>query len=142
MWQGCQLVQAKKYSPTLLSEEGIAKQIDIGYVGEVVRVNPDCYMLKSRVIFRSLHPMVLEMMEHNINADTVAGEVAAALVAEKLILLTDTRGLYLTLPMNQRCFQHLILTKLMTIFKRGIGSGCYQYSLAQQPCQLGYVNTY
>ncbi|MFZ9464410.1 MAG: acetylglutamate kinase, partial [Vulcanococcus sp.] len=30
---------------------------------------------------------------HNINADTVAGELAAALQAEKLILLTDTPGI-------------------------------------------------
>ena len=37
----------------------------------------------------------MEGISHNINADVVAGEIAAAINAEKLILLTDTQGILL-----------------------------------------------
>jgi acetylglutamate kinase len=68
----------------------------IGFVGEVSGVNVDILdtLVKSGYI-----PVVSSVAadEHgqayNINADTVAGEIAAALGAEKLILLTDTPGL-------------------------------------------------
>jgi acetylglutamate kinase len=68
----------------------------IGFVGEVSSVNVDILnsLVKSGYI-----PVVSSVaadesgQAYNINADTVAGEIAAALGAEKLILLTDTPGL-------------------------------------------------
>lgn len=68
----------------------------IGFVGEVSSVNVDILntLVKSGYI-----PVVSSVaadengQAYNINADTVAGEIAAALGAEKLILMTDTPGL-------------------------------------------------
>ncbi|MGJ5676107.1 MAG: acetylglutamate kinase [Nostochopsis sp.] len=68
----------------------------IGFVGEVSYVNINILetLVKSGYI-----PVVSSVaaddngQAYNINADTVAGEIAAALGAEKLILLTDTRGI-------------------------------------------------
>jgi acetylglutamate kinase len=68
----------------------------IGFVGEVSHVNVDILntLVKSGYI-----PVVSSVaadengQAYNINADTVAGEIAAALGAEKLILMTDTPGL-------------------------------------------------
>jgi acetylglutamate kinase len=68
----------------------------IGFVGEVSGVNVDILntLVKSGYI-----PVVSSVaadengQAYNINADTVAGEIAAALGAEKLILMTDTPGL-------------------------------------------------
>jgi acetylglutamate kinase len=68
----------------------------IGFVGEVSSVNVNILntLVKSGYI-----PVVSSVaadengQAYNINADTVAGEIAAALGAEKLILLTDTPGL-------------------------------------------------
>jgi acetylglutamate kinase len=68
----------------------------IGFVGEVSNVNVDILntLVKSGYI-----PVVSSVaadengQAYNINADTVAGEIAAALGAEKLILMTDTPGL-------------------------------------------------
>ena len=68
----------------------------IGFVGEVSNMNVQILetLLKSRHI-----PVVSSVaadengQAYNINADTVAGELAAALGAEKLILLTDTAGI-------------------------------------------------
>lgn len=68
----------------------------IGFVGEVS--NMDVQILET--LLKSKHIPVVSSVaadEHgqayNINADTVAGELAAALGAEKLILLTDTAGI-------------------------------------------------
>lgn len=71
-------------------------QEGIGFVGEVNAV--DINLLESLVNNRYI-PVVSSVASdetgqaYNINADTVAGEIAAALGAEKLILLTDTAGI-------------------------------------------------
>ncbi|NJK63927.1 MAG: acetylglutamate kinase [Synechococcaceae cyanobacterium SM2_3_1] len=69
---------------------------EIGFVGEVNSINPS--LLQS--LLASGHIPVVSSVAadetgqpYNINADTVAGELAAALGAEKLVLLTDTPGI-------------------------------------------------
>ncbi|MFL0740792.1 MAG: acetylglutamate kinase [Prochlorococcus sp.] len=67
-----------------------------GLVGDVARVNPDVLeplLAKGYLPVISSVAATIEGRSHNINADTVAGEIAAALEAEKLILLTDTPGI-------------------------------------------------
>ena len=72
-------------------------QQDLGFVGEVKSIDP---ALLTQLMEKSYIPVVasigvgLDNQIYNINADTVAGELAAALRAEKLILLTDTEGIY------------------------------------------------
>jgi acetylglutamate kinase len=69
---------------------------DIGLVGEVVAVNPEAIrLLEEHGFVPVIAPVgVGESGEtYNINADLVAGEVAAALAAEKLIHLTDVPGI-------------------------------------------------
>jgi len=69
---------------------------DIGFVGEVSSVNPK---LLQTLISDGHIPVISSVaadetgQTYNINADTVAGEIAAALGAEKLILLTDINGI-------------------------------------------------
>lgn len=69
---------------------------DVGFVGEVASVNPD---LISALVEADYIPVISTVacdeagQAYNINADTFAGELAAAVGAEKLILLTDTPGL-------------------------------------------------
>nr|YP_010925646.1 acetylglutamate kinase [Neoporphyra dentata]WKD83878.1 acetylglutamate kinase [Neoporphyra dentata]BCA87312.1 acetylglutamate kinase [Neoporphyra dentata] len=69
---------------------------NLGFVGEVQNV--DTKLLKI-LINNNYIPVIASVaadkqgQSYNINADTVAGEVAAALNAEKLILLTDTPGI-------------------------------------------------
>ncbi|NWF58595.1 MAG: acetylglutamate kinase [Fischerella sp.] len=68
----------------------------IGFVGEVCNVNTK---ILETLVNSGYIPVVSSVaaddngQAYNINADTVAGEIAAALGAEKLILLTDTRGI-------------------------------------------------
>jgi acetylglutamate kinase len=69
---------------------------DIGLVGEVVAVNPEAIrLLEEHGFVPVIAPVgVGESGEtYNINADLVAGEIAAALAAEKLIHLTDVPGI-------------------------------------------------
>jgi acetylglutamate kinase len=69
--------------------------IDIGMVGEVTGVNND---LLERLITGQFIPVIAPVgvgengETYNINADHVAGSIAASLKARKLILLTDTQG--------------------------------------------------
>jgi acetylglutamate kinase len=70
--------------------------VDIGLVGEVERVNAEPIRLLEE---RGFIPVIAPVggggggETYNINADLVAGEVAAALGAEKLIHLTDVQGI-------------------------------------------------
>ena len=70
--------------------------VDIGLVGEVEAVNPEpIRLLEENGFIPVIAPVgVGESGEtYNINADLVAGDVAAALSAEKLIHLTDVTGI-------------------------------------------------
>ncbi|NEQ99193.1 MAG: acetylglutamate kinase [Cyanothece sp. SIO2G6] len=71
-------------------------QEGIGFVGEVSQLNPQ---LVDSLVDSGYIPVISSVaadetgQPYNINADTVAGELAAALGAEKLILLTDIPGI-------------------------------------------------
>ncbi|WP_320665173.1 acetylglutamate kinase [Prochlorococcus sp. MIT 1223] len=67
-----------------------------GLVGEITKVNTDVLeplLSKGYVPVISSVAASIDGQSLNINADTVAGEIAAALEATKLILLTDTPGI-------------------------------------------------
>jgi acetylglutamate kinase len=73
-----------------------AHEADLGFVGTVSAVQPEILL---RLLAEGLIPVVATIgadesgQAYNINADTVAGAVAASLGAEKLIFLTDVEGL-------------------------------------------------
>ncbi len=71
------------------------KETDIGYVGKIIKVNAKLieHLAKDEFI-PVIAPIGVgeEGESYNINADTVAGEIASALQAEKLMLLTDVEG--------------------------------------------------
>jgi acetylglutamate kinase len=75
---------------------GVREEIDLGFVGEVVNINPAPIKdLCRKNVIPVIAPLGVddEGRVYNINADTVAGEIAAALKARKLVLLTDVRGI-------------------------------------------------
>jgi acetylglutamate kinase len=77
------------------------EEVDLGLVGEVTEVRPEAVV---DLINAGRIPVVAtvapdeEGQVHNINADTAAGALAAALGAERLIVLTDVEGLYRDWP--------------------------------------------
>jgi acetylglutamate kinase len=90
------LIIAKKLKLTKSRGQGeIPEVIDIGMVGEVKTINPGVIeALEKENFIPVIAPVGVgeEGETYNINADLVAGKVASALKAEKLILLTDVEG--------------------------------------------------
>lgn len=75
--------------------------VDVGLVGEVASVNPDAVLdivNAGRIPVVSTVAPDADGVVHNVNADTAAGALAAALGAEKLVVLTDVEGLYADWP--------------------------------------------
>lgn len=76
--------------------EAVERHPDLGYVGDVVRVDPS---IVQRMLAMDLIPVIatiaadLAGQSYNINADAVGASVAEALDATKLIFLTDVAGL-------------------------------------------------
>ena len=84
---------------------------DYGLVGDIVRVNPEVVLT---ALEHNTIPVVSTVAlgidaetSYNINADTAAAELAKALGAEKLVLLTDTRGV-LQDPGDESTLIHVI----------------------------------
>ena len=90
------LIQAKKHLADVY-ENGEVNLVDIGYVGNVEKVNTELIdVLLNAGFIPVIAPTGVGAQgeTYNINADSVAGEIAGALKAEKLLVLTDVRGIY------------------------------------------------
>jgi len=92
------LLQAKRRDAVVEGEK-----IDVGLVGDVVKVNPAAVQ---DIISAGRIPVVSTVAPDiddpttvlNVNADTAAAAIAVALRARKLIILTDVEGLYANWP--------------------------------------------
>jgi acetylglutamate kinase len=113
----------------------------IGFVGEVSSV--DIKILET-LVNNGYIPVVSSVaadetgQPYNINADTVAGEIAAAIGAEKLILLTDTRGILKDYKDPSTLIPRVDIQEARELITTGIVSGgmipkvnCCVRSLAQ-----------
>ncbi len=89
------LLFCQKLLQEVKQEDGSLEKVDIGFVGDVLKVNQELIQtLEHGKFIPVIAPIgVGENGEsYNVNADLVAGRVAGALRAEKLILLTDVEG--------------------------------------------------
>jgi acetylglutamate kinase len=89
------LLRCRKMLQEVARNDGTIEEIDIGFVGDVIKV--DTAVLKT-LEAGGFIPIIAPVgvgrdgESYNVNADLVAGRTAAALAAEKLILLTDVAG--------------------------------------------------
>jgi len=118
------LIKAKKKIIRKLSPEtGVPEIIDLGLVGEVVKINP---RVLDTIDESGFIPVIAPISAGkktdtlNINADYVAGEIASALKAEKLILLTDTEGI---LDKKNTLISTLNAKKIKSLIANGTISG-------------------
>jgi len=84
------LIECEQYTTTI---DG--KETDLGFVGKITKINSKLIdLISSDEYIPVVAPIGIGPggQSYNINADTVAGEIAAALRAEKLMLLTDVEG--------------------------------------------------
>lgn len=91
------LIRARKLVMTKPSDDAAlpSEIIDIGHVGEVAGVDPEVVaLLDTKDFIPVIAPIGVgdDGQTYNINADIVAGKLAITLNAEKLILLTNTKG--------------------------------------------------
>ncbi len=85
------LIACQKHMPRVDGQP-----VDIGYVGEITHINAHALqMLANDRYIPVVAPVGVgkDGESYNINADTVAGAIASALRAEKLMLLTDVSGI-------------------------------------------------
>ena len=93
------LIKAKKFDLQKFAATyrmDIPEDSDLGYVGEVLEINPEVIrMFEGKDIIPIIAPIGAgeDGTTYNINADHVAGKVAGALRAAKLILLTNVDGI-------------------------------------------------
>ena len=121
------LIRVQKHYPQVVDENGKTTSVDIGFVGEIVGVKPDVlFTLDQEGYIPVLAPNGVgdDDCTYNVNADTMAGEIAAALNAEKLILLTDQRGILQDLNDESSLISRIRTSEIEGLVADGvIGSG-------------------
>jgi len=99
---------------------------DIGHVGQIERVNCQIIQVLSCAgIIPVIAPLATDIQggTWNVNADTAAGEIAAALKAEKLVFLTDTPGLLADKDDPTTLIHSLQRAEVAGLTERGVISG-------------------
>lgn len=105
-----------------LSEDGT----DLGQVGEIVRVH---FRIIDILCREGMIPVIApvatdkEGRTWNVNADTAAGEIAAALQAEKLVFLTDTAGLLSDLDDQDSLIHQVTFREVEELRRKGVIAG-------------------
>lgn len=119
------LIRAEKKLATVY-EQGEKTKVDIGHVGKVKQVN---IQIVNDLISQGYVPVIAPIgvgedgESYNINADYVAADIAGALKAEKLLLLTDTEGVYKNFEDKQSFISTLKVDDAREFIKSGIISG-------------------
>lgn len=118
------LIEARKLRRTSRDpDSNIERILDLGFVGEPSRINPDLLIeFAESDIIPVIAPIgVGEAGEtYNINADTAAGALAAALASAKLMILTDVPGV---LNEKKELISELTISESKELMKSGVISG-------------------
>jgi len=115
-----QLIEARKLRRSVKDpDSNIEKILDLGFVGEPVRINPT---LLQEFAESNIIPVIAPIgigekgETFNINADTAAGAIAAALAAAKLMILTDVAGV---LDKSKELISELTVREAKKLMKDG-----------------------
>ncbi len=120
------LIKASKKLATVYDEAGKQADVDIGYVGQVAAIDTS---ILDTLLDNGYIPVIAPIgvgddgESYNINADYVAAEIAGALKAEKLLLLTDTEGVYKDFEDKDTFISTLTVAEAKEYIKTGIISG-------------------
>ncbi len=122
------IVHAERRPPkeVLNRETGESSQVDFGHVGDVVEINS---RLLTVLLDHGYLPVIsslgadAEGTVFNINADTIAAEIAIRLQAEKLILLSDVDGIYLRAGEPKTKLSRLTAEEAEAMIKDGTATG-------------------
>ncbi len=110
----------------LISATKLASETDLGYVGEITKVNTQ---IITDQLDKGYIPVIAtvgcdnEGNIYNINADTAAARIASELGAENLILMTDIRGLLEDKDDENTLIPVVHISEVPSLIRRGIISG-------------------
>lgn len=122
------IVLAEKRPPrnVLNRETGEKTEVDFGHVGDVLKINA---RLLHMLLDYDYLPVVSSLgaddegQIFNINADTIAAEIAVHLQAEKLVLLSDVNGIYLDPKDDTTKLSRLSVQDVEDLIEKGIATG-------------------
>jgi len=120
------LFQAVRKYHRVRTPEGGEELADIGFVGEISRVNPE---IVATVIAEGYIPVVAPVAvgaqgeSYNVNADNAAGRLAAALGADKLLILTDVEGIMADRNDPASLISVLRVKEVPSLIERGVIDG-------------------
>ena len=122
------IVHAERRPPReiLNQQTGVRDKVDFGHVGDVVQINA---RLLTVLLDHGYLPVISSLgaddegMVFNINADTIAAEIAVMLQAEKLILLSDVDGIYLKAGDASTKLSRLTATEAGELITSGAATG-------------------
>jgi acetylglutamate kinase len=122
------IVHAERRPPKqiLNRETGEHEHVDFGHVGDVVEINT---RLLAVLLDHGYLPVIsslgadAEGTVFNINADTIASEIAVQLQAEKLILLSDVDGIFLRAGEPDTKLSRLTAAEAETLINNGSATG-------------------
>src|SRR5439155_12057974 len=121
-------VHAERRPPKEITnrETGQSSQVDFGHVGDIIEIDSS---LLTVLLDEGYLPVIsslgadAEGTVFNINADTIASEIAIQLEAEKLVLLSDVDGIYLRAGEPQSKLSRLTADEAAALIKKGTATG-------------------
>ncbi len=120
------LIVARKLAPQRVKVGEVEKEIDLGWVGETEVINPEIIMIfAGKGYIPVVSPIATDENGNdlNVNADTVAGDMAASLKAKKLISLTDVPGILRDPKDPKTRISKIAYDEIETLIKGNIISG-------------------
>jgi len=127
--QGCEAMGLHSLSSTVLFAEKTylqgpeGRRIDLGHVGDVRTVNSRLLQL---LVQADSIPCIATIARDpaggklNVNADTAAGAVAAAMKAEKLVVVSDTHGIRTKAEDPESLARHLTISQIDELVQTGV----------------------
>jgi acetylglutamate kinase len=119
------LIKARKKAPQVVVDNatGEEKTVDLGLVGQIENVNPEIIdMLTANDYIPIVSPIGVDDNANtlNLNADTVAGDIAAEVDAEKLIILTDVPGILKDPNDPETLIKRVKIDEIMELIDKGV----------------------
>ncbi len=120
------LILAEKQETQITDEDGKLTDVDLGFVGKIIGVNTESIIALDQAGYIPVISPIgvgVDGQTYNINADTMAGEVASAFQAEKLIVLTDTLGILKDLSDTSSLMPTIHMREVDQLIKDGLIAG-------------------
>ena len=122
------IIHAERRPPSEVvnRETGASEQVDFGHVGDIIQIDS---RLLTVLLDQGYLPVIsslgadAEGKVFNINADTIAAEIAIQLQAEKLVLLSDVDGIHLRAGDPQSKLSRLTADEAEALIEAGTATG-------------------